>query len=85
MLQPLWTPSRDRIEQANITAFSRQAEAQWNISCPDYQSLYQWSIDQPEQFWQSLWTFSDVIAETRGDVVLEHDPDDGLATVENAD
>ena len=72
MLQPLWTPSHDRIEQANITAFSRQAEAQWNISCPDYQSLYQWSIDQPEQFWQSLWTFSDVIAETRGDVVLEH-------------
>jgi acetoacetyl-CoA synthetase len=56
---------------ANLTGFRKYIENAWCISCPDYQSLYQWSIKQPVCFWQSIWSFCDVIAEKQGEVVLE--------------
>jgi hypothetical protein len=32
--RPLWVPDTARIADANITAFTRQAEARWGRSCP---------------------------------------------------
>jgi acetoacetyl-CoA synthetase len=69
---PLWQPSRERIRSANLTAFLRDAEAEWGTPLPDFPALYRWSIEQPERFWQSLWTFGGVVAETRGDEVLQY-------------
>ncbi|MFA7606047.1 MAG: acetoacetate--CoA ligase [Rhodocyclaceae bacterium] len=53
--RPLWTPSAERIAQANLTAFARKAEARWGVSLPDYEALHAWSVQAPEQFWSSVW------------------------------
>jgi acetoacetyl-CoA synthetase len=68
---PLWQPSRERILASNLSAFMREAEATWGASLPDHSALHRWSIEEPERFWQSLWSFGGVVGEQRGDVVLQ--------------
>lgn len=70
MAAPLWMPSRERLERANLTAFMRAVRSEWGIAVPDYAALYQWSIQEPGKFWRSVWSFADIVAERQGDVVL---------------
>ncbi len=55
-----------------MTAFIHAVERTYGIRIPNYAALYDWSIREPEQFWLEVWAFCDVIADTQGDVVLEH-------------
>ena len=64
--RPLWEPSQDRIEQANLTRFARAAVRDWNLKCNDWPSFMAWSLSEPEQFWQSVWRHCGVIASERG-------------------
>ncbi len=57
---PLWTPSRDRIARARITAFMQSLGETHGVELPDYASLYQFSIDRPSDFWRAVWTFCDI-------------------------
>ena len=68
----LWQPSPQRIETANITRFMARLYADQGLDVSDYASLYQWSIDYPKAFWSSFWDFSNVVAKTKGDVILIH-------------
>jgi acetoacetyl-CoA synthetase len=70
MTEPLWRPSAQRIAAAEITRFTEFVHRSWNVEAPDYQSLHRWSVEHPEQFWDALWGFAEVIADTRGDDVL---------------
>jgi acetoacetyl-CoA synthetase len=71
MQKPLWTPSREQIESANITAFMGAVMDRWDVNLLDYAALYDWSVRYPQQFWQSLWDFADIIGDTRGGVAIE--------------
>ena len=68
--RPLWQPSPARIRDANLTRFAAYVAKQWGPKLEGYDALYDWSIKEPEKFWQSLWDFSGVKAETRGARVL---------------
>ncbi len=68
--QPLWQPSRARIAETQLTAFMSQVKADWGTDPGDYDTLYDWSIAEIEKFWESLWDFCGVIAQTRGERVL---------------
>jgi len=68
--RPLWQPSAERIQTANLTRFMGQVAADWGVRTSDYDALYDWSVKEPEKFWQSLWDFAGVKAETRGSRVL---------------
>ncbi len=70
MTEPIWQPSRQRIEAANLTAFIRSIQGELQRPISDYASLYQWSIEEPERFWAALWSFVGVVSERRGDPVL---------------
>ena len=70
MTEPLWRPSAERIETANLTVFMGQVEHDWGATCHDYAALYDFSIGEIEKFWCSVWDFCGVIAEDRGEVVL---------------
>ena len=70
MTEPLWRPSRERIENARLTAFMKQLESDWAVACRDYGEVFDFSINEVEKFWASAWTFFDMIAESRGEVVL---------------
>ncbi len=72
MHAPIWQPSAAAIAASNMTAFMHAAERRHAISLPDYAALHVWSVGEPEKFARLLWEFCGVIAERRGDVVLEH-------------
>ncbi len=50
MPELLWTPSPERIERANLTAFARKRGLP-----EDYGSLWKWSVEQLEEFWAAVW------------------------------
>jgi acetoacetyl-CoA synthetase len=72
MNTPLWQPSAEAIAASNMTALMRAAESKYAISLPDYAALHAWSTDAPDHFNRLLWDFCGVIADRRGDIVLEH-------------
>ena len=68
--RPLWQPSPERIREANLTRFASHVAKQWGAKLDGYDTLYDWSVKEPEKFWQSIWDFCGVKAETRGTRVL---------------
>ncbi|MDA8637793.1 acetoacetate--CoA ligase [Rhodospirillales bacterium] len=71
MSAPLWTPSQDQIDGANITAFRKQIERDWDTTLPDTAALWSFSVTELEKFWTSVWDYTGLVAETRGERVLE--------------
>jgi acetoacetyl-CoA synthetase len=63
----LWTPSAQRIAEANITRFMREVQARHGVECADYPALHRWSLADPESFWRELWRFGEVIAQDQGE------------------
>ncbi len=51
-------------------AFTAAVREQWGTECSSYDELYRWSLAQPEQFWQSMWSFGGVIAAEQGEVIV---------------
>ena len=68
--KPLWSPSQERIEDANLTRFARQAIRDWSLRFNDYPAFYRWTIESPEQFWESVWKFAGVRSSAKGLRVL---------------
>jgi acetoacetyl-CoA synthetase len=59
MLAPLWTPSPERVKNANITRFIECVNARKGLKLADHRALYQWSITSPGEFWCELARFAD--------------------------
>ncbi|MBI3864727.1 MAG: acetoacetate--CoA ligase [Planctomycetia bacterium] len=70
MTEPLWRPSAERIEKANLTAFLRTVRRRWQPDLEDYSALYRWSIEKPDQFWQAVWEFCGIVASRPSDEVV---------------
>src|SRR5512134_3876478 len=73
MAAPLWTPSRERIADALITAFARRVEARHRVALGDYERLWRWSIDHPEAFWRDVWEDGGVIGTPGGRTLVDGD------------
>ena len=72
MSQPLWQPSQEQIEATNISRFIRFVNQAHPIELNSYQALYDWSVAEKENFWNSLWKFADVRAQTKGQQTLQN-------------
>ena len=59
MKEPLWRPSRERIEAANLTRFA----APHGFAPPDYAALHAWSLADRQAFWRAVWEFCEVVGE----------------------
>ncbi|MCB1663321.1 MAG: acetoacetate--CoA ligase [Pseudomonadales bacterium] len=70
MLTPLWTPTAERKESANITKFAHWLKDHGAVDAESYQALHQWSVTQPEKFWDAVWDYTGVIGEKGSDRVL---------------
>ena len=58
----LWTPSPERVEASNLTAFLRWLELQRGLRMDDYDQLWRWSVEDLEGFWQAIWDYFEVSA-----------------------
>ena len=70
-MEPIWSPSPERIARAKLTRFMRFVRERYHAPVPDYPALHRWSIEFPENFWSALWDFCEVRAQTRATQILE--------------
>lgn len=68
--ETLWTPSRERVERANITRYARWLEERTGRAFPSYDSLWRWSTEDLEGFWESVWEYFEVWSSTPYSKVL---------------
>ena len=59
---PLWKPSVDAVEGAEMTRFMRWAAERHGRAFGGYDELWRWSVDQLEDFWADIWDFCGVRA-----------------------
>ncbi|HEY0179295.1 MAG TPA: acetoacetate--CoA ligase [Dokdonella sp.] len=63
MNKPIWEPSAERIERANLSRFTRFVrENTGNDDIRSYVPLYEFSIRSPEKFWPLVWEFCGIRA-----------------------
>jgi acetoacetyl-CoA synthetase len=70
MYESIWRPSPERVASANLTAFMQAVEHAWNTPIANYWMLERWALDHPEKFWQTLWAYAGVIAQSQGETVV---------------
>jgi acetoacetyl-CoA synthetase len=69
--QPLWQPSQQRIDEANITQFM-QFIAKDGHKLNHYQDLYDFSIRLPQLFWKYVWDYGSFVEHSPINNVLEN-------------
>ena len=67
--QPLWTPSAERIAGTRMEEFRRGVAAD-HPEVVDSVALHDWSVRSAGEFWQRLWSYSDVIG-SPGEVAFD--------------
>ena len=70
MKTPLWTPSEQRKQDANITRFMREVSARHKLNLDSYSDLYQWSVENIPDFWVQMWDFVEIKASKHYDSVV---------------
>lgn len=50
----LWTPSKSRIEGAQITEFMQWINREYGTELTGYESLWRWSVEDVGRFWEAL-------------------------------
>jgi acetoacetyl-CoA synthetase len=66
----LWTPSPERIANANMTAFMAWLKQTRGLDFDGYPELWQWSVTDLEGFWQAIWDYNDIVVESPPTAVL---------------
>ena len=67
MAGPLWSPGRERVEEAQITRFMGQR----GVPARSYEDLYAWSISERAAFWETVWDFCGVVGERGARTVVD--------------
>jgi acetoacetyl-CoA synthetase len=68
---PLWEPTQEDSERAEMTRFMRSAGERRGRPFTDYDELWRWSVDELEDFWASIWDFFGVRASRSYEQVLD--------------
>jgi acetoacetyl-CoA synthetase len=68
---PLWTPSAEWCERAEMTRFMAWAGERRGRPLQDYAELWRWSVAELENFWASIWEFCGVRASRPYERVLD--------------
>ena len=67
----LWSPSPQRVEEANITRFTQFTNQKYGLNLRDYWQLYSWSVDRMPEFWASIWEFMGIVSSHGYDGVVD--------------
>ena len=67
----LYRPSEQAVSSSIMFDYMGWLERQGYGSFNDYDALHRWSIDALEDFWRSVWEYTDVIAERQPDEILD--------------
>ncbi len=70
MNPPIWSPSRERIDNSNMAHFMSYIEKLTGRKMSTYNDLYDWSVTDIEKFWKSIWDISGIINSKGYDKIL---------------
>lgn len=73
MDQPLWQPSKDRIQNTNLMRFMNFVNQRHGQNLTNYPTLHRWSVETPEGFWDALWDFHGIIGSKGGRILADGD------------
>jgi acetoacetyl-CoA synthetase len=68
--EPLWEPSAQDRERAEMTRFMRWAGERTGRTFADYGELWKWSVSEVEEFWAAVWEYCGVRASRPYEQVL---------------
>jgi len=68
---PLWEPSEERKQSANITRFMERVNRRHGKSFANYWDLYDWSVESIPEFWSAVWDFVEIKASVPYDTVVD--------------
>ena len=68
----LWAPTDDQVENSNMTRFAGDAGDRWGRNLGTYRSLHNWSVTEPDEFWRSIWDWTNVIGSGSTDPVVQN-------------
>jgi len=71
MKTPLWSPSQEWIQKANISRFIDYVNGKQGKKLKTNADLYQWSIESTPDFWARMWEFADIRASRGYDQVVD--------------
>jgi acetoacetyl-CoA synthetase len=71
MKKPLWEPSRERKNQANITRFIGLVNEKYGLGIDSYAQLWNWSVENTPDFWATMWEFGEIKASRGYDEVVD--------------
>lgn len=60
MKKPLWVPSDERKQAANMTKFIQFINNKYGYNISGYSELYSWSIANIANFWSAMWEFGEI-------------------------
>ncbi|HFC04840.1 MAG TPA: acetoacetate--CoA ligase, partial [Rhizobiales bacterium] len=67
----LWTPSKQRMEAAQLTKFMNRLNAEYGTSLENFDDIHAFSVNEAEKFWSSFWDFANIKARIKGDVIIQ--------------
>ncbi|UOF88626.1 acetoacetate--CoA ligase [Fodinisporobacter ferrooxydans] len=80
----LWEPSIAQIEKSRVYHYMRWVQNEYALTFSGYEALWQWSVDHMEDFWESLWSYFQIIQHSPYQRVLQGDAMPGIRWFEGA-
>ena len=71
MKKPLWEPSEECKNQANITCFIGLVNEKYGLDIDSYTQLWDWSVENIPDFWATMWEFGEIQASRGYDEVVD--------------
>ncbi len=71
MSKPLWSPSAERIKNANMTKFIEFVNKRYSKQFKGYFELYDWSIANIPDLWASVWDYLEIKASKKYDKIVD--------------
>lgn len=66
----IWRPSEERIKESKLSDFMGWLKKEKSIHLTNYDEMWRWSVNELETFWESVWEYTGVIANTPYNKVL---------------
>lgn len=70
----LWQPSKAFQEQSNLFQYLQWVNKTYSFNHSDYKSLWEWSVKSPSEFWESIWSYFNIIHEGSYSQVISEAP-----------
>ncbi|MBC8312530.1 MAG: acetoacetate--CoA ligase [Candidatus Marinimicrobia bacterium] len=58
----LWQPTQAQIDGSQMSQFRETVNGEYNLNLTNYDELYDWSISNPEDFWESMWKYGNILS-----------------------